>query len=112
MEFAGGDTANFNELVDLYLTQTKQQLAKISEAIRQGDTAEAARLAHSCAGASATCGMMAMVPILRQLDQCSQAGDLAPLPELHQAANDEFERVRKFFELRAKSPLPHPSNGL
>src|SRR6185295_14176713 len=60
-EFAGGDEANFHELVNLYLTQTTQQLGQLAQAIGKGDADEASSLAHSCAGASATCGMMVIV---------------------------------------------------
>jgi CheY-like chemotaxis protein len=105
MEFSGGDQATFNELRDLYLKQTQDQLAEISQAITQGNLMEAANVAHSCAGASATCGMMAMVPILRQLEDCGQAGDAALLPELYDAATAEFSVIKEFFESRAKSTV-------
>ena len=103
LEFAGGNQDSFNELVSLYLKQTTQQLGQIAEAIRAGDAPTAASVAHSCAGASATCGMSAIVPILRQLEECGRAGDLALLPKLSLAACREFERIQNFFRNRAES---------
>ena len=103
MEFAGGNVDNFNELVNLYLSQTTRQLAEISHAISQGDGSETAIVAHSCAGASATCGMVVIVPLLRELEQCSKAGDLALLPKLCQAVQSEFEQIQHFFESRSQS---------
>ena len=106
LEFSGGDTDNFKELVELYLNQTRNQLAEISQALNGGDPATASRIAHSCAGASATCGMVAIVPILRELEQSGKAGDLAVLPGLFQAAQTEFDRIQQFFASRANSPFP------
>jgi len=99
-EFSGGSRANFEELVSLYLSQTTRQMAQIAQAITLGDATEVATVAHSCAGASATCGMLAIVPILRELEQCSKAGDMAMLPKLSQAAHNEFERIQQFFKSR------------
>jgi len=107
MEFAGGDTTSLNELVNLYLAQTTQQLRQITQAIAKGDTCEASYLAHSCLGASATCGMVAIVPSLRELEECAKAGDLQILPKLCQAAQNEFERIAHFFESRSQSKPPN-----
>src|SRR2546426_4669063 len=107
IEFAGGELENFQELVTLYRTQTKQQLAQIFQAIRQGDASAASSVAHSCAGASSTCGMVAIMPILREIEHCGKAGDLAALPSLYTSANSEFERIEQFFESRKFDSLPH-----
>ena len=106
MEFAGGDVANYNELVGLYLTQTARQLAQIRDALKLKNESEVANVAHSCAGASATCGMVLIVPFLRELEQCAKAGDSALLPKLYQAANTEFERIQHFFQNQAHSESP------
>jgi CheY-like chemotaxis protein/HPt (histidine-containing phosphotransfer) domain-containing protein len=100
MEFAGGDPENLEELVQLYLSQTTLQLGQIAEAIRKGDAAEAGAVAHSCAGASATCGMPGLVPILRQIDERGKTGTLDGLAALCQEAEKEFERIREFLQAR------------
>jgi CheY-like chemotaxis protein/HPt (histidine-containing phosphotransfer) domain-containing protein len=114
MEFAGGNQETFEELIQLYLSQTRQQLAEINKAIRQGNISTAASVAHSSAGASATCGMVAIVPILRQLEQCGKVGDLELLPKLCQAAQGEFERIEVCLQKHAsaKSSLQTPSSPL
>jgi CheY-like chemotaxis protein/HPt (histidine-containing phosphotransfer) domain-containing protein len=106
LEFAGGSAENFEELVDLYLNQTRKQLAEIGEAVSREDGSLASKVAHSCAGASATCGMVFIVPILRELEQCGKAGDLEELSRLFVAAEAEFERIQHFFASRAKSTAP------
>ena len=100
-EFSGGAADNLNELVTLYLKQTTEQLQQIEAALGEKDMATTARIAHSCAGASATCGMMAIVPILRNLEQSSPAGDVAASNRYGKEAATEFERIKIYF-------LEHP----
>jgi signal transduction histidine kinase/HPt (histidine-containing phosphotransfer) domain-containing protein len=97
-EFSGGVADNLNELVTLYLKQTGEQLGQIQTALGQKDLATTSRVAHSCAGASATCGMMAIVPILRNLEQASGAGDAAASNRFGKEAAAEFERIKTYFQ--------------
>jgi HPt (histidine-containing phosphotransfer) domain-containing protein len=97
-EFSGGVADNLNELVTLYLKQTDEQLGQIQTALGQKDLATTSRVAHSCAGASATCGMMAIVPILRNLEQASGAGDAAASTRFGKEAAAEFERIKTYFQ--------------
>jgi CheY-like chemotaxis protein/HPt (histidine-containing phosphotransfer) domain-containing protein len=97
-EFSGGEADNLNELVTLYLKQTGEQLGQIDKALGQRDLATTSRVAHSCAGASATCGMMAIVPILRNLEHASGAGDAAASVRYGKEAAAEFERIKTYFQ--------------
>src|SRR6185436_11252746 len=76
MDFAGGNRDSYNELVALYFKQTTEQLAEIRVAINEGDAGKTALVAHSCAGASATCGMVGMVHLLRQVEHHSHDNQL------------------------------------
>jgi len=67
-DFADGSEDSLRELVTLFVTQTTEQLGQLAEAIRALDAAEVRRLAHSCAGASATCGMSSLAQLLRELE--------------------------------------------
>src|SRR5207244_4462562 len=73
-DFAGGNPDNFNELVCLYLKQTTEQIEQIRRALAERNAEQVSQVAHSCAGASATCGMVALVPLLRQVEHFSQEG--------------------------------------
>jgi CheY-like chemotaxis protein/nitrogen-specific signal transduction histidine kinase/HPt (histidine-containing phosphotransfer) domain-containing protein len=95
-EFTDGNPENLRELATLYLNQTTEQLEQLDTAVAAGAAAEVRRLAHSCAGASATCGMRRLAPILRQLENQSFAGDLSNAAQLCCQANAEFERIRTF----------------
>ena len=90
VEFSGGNATNFNELVTLYFKQTTEQLQQIREGVAGGQMLKVARVAHSCAGASATCGMNSIVPVLRQLEQAGQEGDAATAAALLPAMDQEF----------------------
>ena len=76
LDFTDGDPDNLRELVTLYLDQTSEQVEQLEAAVRAGAAQEVRRLAHSCAGASATCGMRRLVPLLRELERQGFEGKL------------------------------------
>jgi CheY-like chemotaxis protein len=98
LDFTDGNPDNLRELVTLYLTQTSQQMEQMAAAVQAGDAQEVRRLAHSCAGASATCGVRRLVPLLRDLEHQGADGKLTTAPEVCQQAAREFDRIRAFLE--------------
>jgi len=102
IDFSGGCSENFAELVALYVKQTTEQLRQLRFAHQQGVLESVATIAHSCAGAGATCGMMTIVPLLRQLEQRAQANDLAGCSPLLESIDHEFSRIKQFFEQHPK----------
>ena len=82
----------------LYLDQTRGQLAELEAAVRAGAPQEVRRLAHSCAGASATCGMRRIVPLLRELERQGFEGKLVNTDELYRKTAAEFGSIRQFLE--------------
>ena len=100
LEFTDGSPDNLRELVDLYLTQTTEQLEKLRAALAASDAAEVRRVAHSCAGASATCGMRHLVPFLRELERQGRDGKLLNAAEVFEQAAREFKRIQLFLEHR------------
>ena len=104
-DFAGGDSGNLNELVNLYLKQTSDQLAQIQNALEAKKAPQVASLAHSCAGASATCGMVSIVPLLREVECSSNDGDLKRAADLISPVKQEFERIRQFLKDRTDIKL-------
>jgi CheY-like chemotaxis protein/HPt (histidine-containing phosphotransfer) domain-containing protein len=102
IEFSGDMAEGFQELVSLYLTQTTQQLEQLRTAVDHGNAEQINRLAHSCAGASSTCGMVAIVPLLRQLESLSGENNLGEAPKLFSSILEEFHRIRRFLETHAK----------
>ena len=97
-DFTDGDPEQLRELVTLYLTQTAQQLEQIEAAIQAGSHQDVRRLAHSSAGASATCGMRRLVPLLRDLERQGVEQKLTTAPQVCRQAAQEFDRIRGFLD--------------
>ena len=89
---------NLRELVTLYVKQTAEQLEQLAAAAQAGSASEVRRLAHSCAGASSTCGMVRIVPLLRELERQGEEKRLVNAPELCRQSLREFARIREFLE--------------
>jgi signal transduction histidine kinase/HPt (histidine-containing phosphotransfer) domain-containing protein len=102
IEFSGGFGDSFGELVGLYLKQTTEQLQELQVAFSEGQSARVAAVAHSCAGASATCGMVALVPLLRRLEQLAMNEQLAESVSLVDAVHAEFARIKHFLDTHPK----------
>jgi HPt (histidine-containing phosphotransfer) domain-containing protein len=97
-DLTDGDADGLCELVEMYLKQTHKQFEQIEAAIRDGKADEVRRVAHSCAGASATLGMTHLVPKLRELERLGATGALPGAGELNQSAMNEYVRVQEFLK--------------
>jgi len=93
-EFSEGDPQNLRELVELYIKQTTGQVEDLSNAVHDNRVADVRRIAHSCAGASATCGMKRIVPPLRELERQGEEGKLTNAAELYEQVKAEFEAIK------------------
>ena len=105
LEFTDGNPDSFRELATLYLEQTSGQLEQLEAAVQAGNAAEVRRLAHSCAGASATCGMRQLAPILREMERRGHEGALEGAAELSAQAAREFTRIREFLQTQMANPM-------
>jgi CheY-like chemotaxis protein/HPt (histidine-containing phosphotransfer) domain-containing protein len=95
-DLTDGDATALRELVEMYHAQTAKQLEQMTEAVRHNDTSEVRRVAHSCAGASATLGMMRLVPMLRELEKQGASGALTNAAQLCEDAAREFKAIKDF----------------
>jgi len=107
LDFSDGSADNLRELITLYMTQTAEQLEQLSAAAEAGSAAEVRRLAHSCAGASSTCGMLRIVPLLRELERQGEEKQLRNAVELCRQSRHEFDCIREFLDahLAKLSPM-------
>ena len=101
-ELAGGGEDDLRDLVELYLKQTADQVEKLQVALKAGAGPEIRRIAHSCVGASATCGMQTLVAPLRELEHMGEHGQLADAQRPLNVVVREFERVRQFLATKVK----------
>jgi HPt (histidine-containing phosphotransfer) domain-containing protein len=105
IEFSGGSRTSLVEITDLYFTQTTEQLNRLETAFTEQDAAAVARIAHSSAGASGVCGILAMESLFRRVERLGKENNVADaatlLPELRQ----NFERVKALL-LNSRQNLP------
>ncbi len=99
-ELTDGNEDSIRELVDLFLKQTVQQLVQLEAAVRANKADDVRRVAHSCAGASATLGMTRFVPLLRDLEKQGASGTLTNATEVYEKAALEFKLIQQFLALQ------------
>jgi HPt (histidine-containing phosphotransfer) domain-containing protein len=101
----GGDAALKRELMDMYFGQADQIMLGLHQAIQTGAVSEVNHLAHKLAGSSLACGLSAIVPSLRRMEEGARAGHLegaeASMAEavkslelLHQAVQDHLRQCQ------------------
>jgi CheY-like chemotaxis protein len=103
-----GNADSIRELVDLFLKQTTQQLAQLEAAVRANKADDVRRVAHSCAGASATLGMTRFVPLLRELEKQGASGALTTAAQVYEDAAREFKLIQIFLAAQLNSAAPPP----
>ena len=86
---AGDDPALLSELVEIFVAETPGSLDDLGRALRDGEGARAAGIAHRLAGGLATVGAEAAAAGARRLEKACAQGELATasaeLPELRRA---------------------------
>lgn len=103
---AGDTNEGMIELIDLYLRQTNDQILRMKASWEKQDKSEVARLAHTCCGASAVCGINSIVPFARELEHHCKNGSSEKAPATLDKINFEFERIRIFLlDLRKRCDL-------
>ena len=95
-EVASGNPEQLQKLIELYLSQTEEILQGMEEACRAGSAPEIKRLAHKCCGSSATCGVNAIVGLLRDLETCGLEGRMTDATGLVKKIKIQFEGIRDF----------------
>jgi two-component system, sensor histidine kinase and response regulator len=102
-ELTDGDAESIRELVDMFLKQTTQQLEQLGAAVRANKAEDVRRVAHSCAGASATLGMVRFVPMLRELEKQGASGALTTAAQVYEDAVREFKIIQSFLAAQMNS---------
>jgi len=94
---------SLRELVDLFFKQTTQQLELLEAAVRANKAEDVRRVAHSCAGASATLGMTRFVPLLRKLERQGASGTLTTAARVYEDTAREFKLIQNFLAAQLNS---------
>ncbi|MES2570448.1 MAG: response regulator [Verrucomicrobiota bacterium] len=95
-EASNGDLETMRDLVRMYLEQADDIMSRLDGALKSGAALEVNRLAHKLAGASAICGMVALVPLLNELEQLGLSNQLAAAHPIQQSAVTALRRIKRF----------------
>ena len=105
VEFSGGSRASLIEITDLFISQTSEQLEQLQSALEKKDAAAITRIAHSSAGASGVCGIIAMESLFRRAEQLGKTVRIAEAASVITQLRANFEQV-KVFLLNSRQDLP------
>ena len=94
MDMLAGDGDAAREVLDQYLENAPEQLARIADCLARGDAAQAGREAHTLKGASANVGAEALAEAARALEAAGRDGDMDAVARLLPAAEQEFARLK------------------
>ena len=108
-DLTDGNADSLRELVDLFFKQTTQQLEQLEAAVRANKAEDVRRVAHSCAGASATLGMTRFVPLLRKLERQGASGTLITATQVYEDTAREFKLIQNFLAAQLNSAAPPPA---
>jgi len=89
------DPGQVREVLDLYVEQSAAQIQNMAVAISSNATEDLNHLAHKCAGASASCGMTKIVPILRNLERMGKENQMAEAPKTYELVKTEFAAIQQ-----------------
>jgi signal transduction histidine kinase/HPt (histidine-containing phosphotransfer) domain-containing protein len=107
-DLTDNDADSLRELVDLFFKQTSQQMQLLEAAVRANKAEDVRRVAHSCAGSSATLGMTRFVPLLRKLERQGASGMLTSAPQVYEETAREFKLIQDFLTAQLKSAASQP----
>lgn len=97
-EVSDDDAEMINELLDLYFSQTREQLADLENAINAKDFDQIYKSAHKIAGGSLTCGMNAIIPSIRALEQLGRNQNAENAENLFVEAKNAFAQMESYLE--------------
>jgi signal transduction histidine kinase/CheY-like chemotaxis protein/HPt (histidine-containing phosphotransfer) domain-containing protein len=103
-EALGDDPQDFSDTLNLYLEDMSKNLERLDQAVQSGNREEIESISHNCAGASANCGMVAVVKSLGELEAAGRDGQLANAPSALCQAKHGFQRIQAFLDEHVMQP--------
>ncbi len=92
-ELGEGDQDFLGELIDIYLEDSARLMARIEEAIRQGNADQVREAAHTLKGSSGNLGAVAFSKVCLEMEMAGRAGDLTKAAQLFPAFLSDYQRV-------------------
>ena len=102
---SGDDPVRMRDLIALYFGQMNEQAPQLGAAIAAGASDEVRRIAHRCAGSSASCGMLGLVAPLRDLECMGKESRLGQAAEVFA----ELERRLAMAQDQVRTEMENPA---
>ena len=94
-ELGGDDDPDlFTELVDLFVTDAKVQIAELRRALREGDLRLLERTAHTLKSSCGNVGALTMSKLCFEIEQLGRASKLDGAGPLVERTAEQYERVQ------------------
>ena len=109
LDATGDGPALVGELIECFVVSIPVDLADLRAALRHGDAAGVARIAHRLKGAAGAVGSSGMVSLCEHLELLARAGTIPPDPDLLTLLEQEFDRVIRALDAvvpRRRSEVP------
>jgi HPt (histidine-containing phosphotransfer) domain-containing protein len=97
-DLCDGDAEALRELIQLYLTKTTEQMRQLKKGIEENSPVTVSRLAHAISGANLMVGIDSIALPLRQLERCSEAGDMAQAKIIFQEVEVQYKDLSLFLK--------------
>ncbi|MBW0000043.1 MAG: response regulator [Verrucomicrobia bacterium] len=108
LEACAGEPAGLRDLVQAYLEETTAFLARLRTAMQAGDANAVAQLAHQHVGASANCGIVAVVPVLREIESLGKSQRVRDAGPAYMELVRQLERTNAFLTEEGLIPFRCP----
>lgn len=95
-EAADNDPEIMLELIDIYVEDTAEHLARIGRAIPEKDFPQIRLSAHSVKSSSATFGARNLSSYCERMETCARSEDMPCIEEALASSNAEYVHIRRF----------------
>jgi CheY-like chemotaxis protein/HPt (histidine-containing phosphotransfer) domain-containing protein len=99
-------------LIRLYLSETTKDLERLATAISTSNFADVVLVANNCAGSSTNCGIVALVPSLRALEQAAREVCLDHGAWMLKQVRVQFEVVERFLRSQLVQSEPERDSSI
>jgi signal transduction histidine kinase/CheY-like chemotaxis protein/HPt (histidine-containing phosphotransfer) domain-containing protein len=94
LEVLDGDEHALNDMVEVFLQHSPQQIELLERAVEEGDVEEICRMSHSLKGAFAAIGARNLRDLAHEIEKRVKVGNVSYAADLLDKIRCEFERVR------------------
>lgn len=96
-EISGKDTEIMRDIANQYLKDATTRSGQLKTAIKLSDFEKAKRICHNFAGASATCGVIGVEKLLRDMETMCKNRHVPNQDQLYQLLEEEIAKVGSYF---------------